>query len=82
MRLHCWLFGCEEIQGGCVRCGAEIYDFDFVQYGGWNELVFQIKRIVRPLFGRRCDVCGKRFWRHASKDYCCSPKCYEGWVPF
>lgn len=82
MRLRCYLFGCEPHDNpACQRCNAYLYDSWFV-HGGWIEPLFAAgRRLRRFVVGKRCSECGKRMPR-GTKDYCCSEKCYETWIPF
>ena len=85
-RPMCWLFGCRFAYGGdCERCGDHIYE------GGYTEpcLVFKWLREWRWkwrerlswLIGKRCDHCGRRFWR-GGIGWCCSKDCDSQWIPF
>jgi len=84
-RLLCHLWGCccANEYPGCVRCGAALYDADFIQIGRLNWLIV-LRYFIIGLWSdvmRRCEVCGKRVWftRHSP---CCSEKCFSKWYPF
>lgn len=85
-RLLCKLWGCycsDTHDFSCPRCGAALYDADFVQIGRL-EWVYRVRDFFRGKYAfitRRCDVCRKRMWftRH---NPCCSEKCYDQWLPF
>lgn len=84
-RLWCRLWGCwcHGDYPGCGRCGAAIYDADFVQAGklAWLQNAYGCLWCqTYALFHSRCDVCHGHMW--LKKGSCCSPKCYEQWMPF
>ena len=84
-RLLCHLWGCwcSNEYPGCVRCGAALYDSDFVQIGHlhWISNMRSLwTEAVRCTAGR-CDVCHKRMW-FKGHNPCCSEECQEQWYPF
>lgn len=82
-RVRCVLFGCWcDENSSCPKCGAPLYDSDFVQIGklDWIKRVNGWIKGISYLICRRCEVCGKRM--RFSRDYTCSPKCNDEWFPF
>jgi hypothetical protein len=82
-RIRCILFGCwcHRDYPGCGRCGAALYDADFIQIAKLDWLIrlwwwLRKLRIIKP-----CAVCGKRIWFAGTKA-CCSEKCWNDWLPF
>ena len=68
----------------CHRCGSMYYDGDFRQKGcrfvEWMRSVkWRFKQRSRYRF-HRCDVCQKPLY-FTDQD-CCSPQCYDKWIPF
>lgn len=83
MRLICHIRGCDlhNDYHGCSRCGAPLYDVDFVQTGWIEPLESAYYRLKHWLRIKKCDVCGKRMpWRSTTP--CCSTKCMDQWLPF
>ena len=92
-RLICWLVGCrinEEIEQGvvieyCDRCEHSQYDSWVIERGRLESLFAFFWRmwwLLRcAIIGRKCGVCGKRFWRK-SRQYACSIECGAKWIPF
>lgn len=90
MRLRCHLFGCSYSDHfpGCERCGAGIYDAEFI---GFDQSRFYRPRLfwrwLRRPFRRivpRCDQCSRRLWpwrRWWTRDFC-SEACQSKWIPF
>lgn len=69
-RLVCRLIGCNDLDAdwhGCARCGADIYDSDFVQNGPLIVPFLAIRRLYYRLkyvfFPRKCQLCGKTMTR-------------------
>jgi hypothetical protein len=84
MRIRCELWGCWcDENCACPRCGAALYDADFVQIGKlqWVRDVRSFLHGAYKFTNRHCDVCRRRIWftRNAP---CCSRKCYDQWIPF
>jgi hypothetical protein len=87
-RLHrakCYLLGCALGEDpGCFRCETHLYDAEFIQIGKL-DLFFRaywwVRRCLRSLAPRRCDVCGKKFMRGYTT-YTCSEACFNDWLPF
>jgi hypothetical protein len=88
MRIRCILFGCWcDENSACPKCGASLYDADFIQVGklDWIHSIRGRIRVVLAFVTRRCDVCNKRLWFNRSSEwgpYCCCKECYESWIPF
>lgn len=67
MRLLCRLFACrlDHVCPFCVRCGAGVYDSDFVQRTWIVDSVQAFRRAISRftarVLGNKCVVCGKRF---------------------
>lgn len=84
-RILCRISGCAcgDYAPACDRCGAYLYDADFIQEGAMQPLWNFIDRIraKRMALLRRCDVCGKKML-NAGTETCCSKECYEKWIPF
>lgn len=87
-RPRCALFACREREDTpcCSRCGDDLYD-GFIHYGLLDPLFrayWNVRRSVRRLFPRNCEVCGKRYWRGPKfvGDYVCSDECHDQWLPF
>ena len=84
-RILCQMWGCccSNEYPGCVRCGAALYDADFIQIGHLDWLVRLRSSIVEGLsyLNRKCAVCGKRMW-FKGQSSCCSEKCESEWYPF
>lgn len=88
-RLRCHLLGCVcDSDPGCHRCGAGLYDADFVQFGRLDfvfRAYYRALRFVRRFTGRRCDVCDRWYWplRQGFPDeWTCSRECADEWLPF
>ena len=85
MRIHCWLFGCGNGYGACPRCGECLYGGEWIERGKLLFLIllwYRIRYILGTvIFGRKCEVCGKRF-RIGVSNWCCSDKCLDKWIPF
>ncbi len=91
MRILCELFGCTDGDGDgnspeCIRCGEDLYD-DWIQVGWLTPLREWLREwtflVVTRLFGRECEVCGKRYRRpRPDNPWVCSAACDEEWVPF
>jgi hypothetical protein len=89
MRIHCRLFGCEASDEGpfCGRCGAHIYDYDFLSTGALDPILGRWMRFRRwfwnTLLPPRCEVCNrvlpKKNWDIGR---CDRPECIESWIPF
>lgn len=87
-RFRCYLFGCDASQGcECERCGTHLYDNQqaFRIEPCWlvrfmQERWYWIRRFAEVWIGRKCDVCGKRYW--GGDRYTCSDECGDKWVPF
>lgn len=85
MRARCRLLGCACARDypGCERCGAGIYDADYVQIGALDfafRAYGRARRFVERFTGRRCEVCRKRYWR--GDPWVCSDRCFSDWLPF
>lgn len=83
LRIRCFLWGCWcDENSACPKCGAALYDADFIQIGklDWMRRMRGSLNGLRYLMSRRCEVCGKRM--KFSRDYTCSPKCADEWIPF
>ena len=85
LRLRCRLIGCDHVRDpGCVRCGADIYDPLFIEYGLLDPLLrawWEFRRWLRKIGPRRCCHCGKRY-RRGYDEYVCSSECLDAWLPF
>jgi hypothetical protein len=84
-RIACHLWGCwcSNEYPGCLRCGAALYDADFIQIGRMDWLV-RLRYFIGDVFAcinRKCSVCGKRMWFKGDSS-CCSEKCESEWYPF
>lgn len=84
MKIKCWLFGCGDLDfedyEQCHRCGAHLYDGDWIENGWLLSLIYWVEcrfhACKRRVFGYACNVCGKRF--HSGANYwSCSPECEE-----
>jgi hypothetical protein len=82
MRLHCVLFGCQDNPGGqCVRCGATLYDGDFL-YGKltpvlhwWRKARVEIAYFLVPPV---CEICKQPLKREDRVwGVCERPECRE-----
>jgi len=87
-RVMCHLFGCQEDAGGCgrcLRCNMYSGDPEFIEVGMLPSLWLWPKwwalGLWRLVVGRKCEVCGRRYWRGYS-NWCCSETCGRKWVPF
>lgn len=84
-RIRCYLLGCvTDTNPGCVRCNADLYDFEFVQIGKLEplfNLYWGTIRALRRLGPKRCAECRKKFWR-GYDDQLCSEECFNEWLPF
>lgn len=81
-RLICLAVGCSlhNDYPACHRCGGALY-YDFIDEGRLEPVLSFWRRLKAELRIKRCHECGKRMpWR--SKEYCCSDRCYDTWVPF
>jgi hypothetical protein len=83
MRIKCKLWGCwcHEEYPACGRCGAQLYDADFVQIAKLQRLMTVWEWVKGVRFYRQCAVCKKRIW-FAGLKACCSQKCWDEWLPF
>jgi hypothetical protein len=83
-RWLCGWFGCvlDEHGSCCDRCGAWLYESDFVQYGSleWIFAPWWWWRRSKAFVRHSCGECGKPIW--FSDEPCCSEECAEKWVPF
>lgn len=84
-KIACRLLGCicSEVYPGCHRCETGIYDVDYVQIGLLDPVFrayARVRRFVERFTGRKCDQCGRRYWR--GNPYVCSDKCFNDWLPF
>jgi hypothetical protein len=91
-RLWCRLFGClpHDQAPACERCGAGVYDPEFVEYGQttlapvrnwWADVRWWL---ARRFLCHRCTSCGKRLWPWSPRvhgDHC-SEACFDNWIPF
>lgn len=81
-RWLCPIIGCRlDDNYVCERCGLHLYD------GGHDRPCPTLRAISSAwwymktaIAGRKCDVCGKRFWN--DRNFTCSTKCAEKWIPF
>ena len=83
-RAFCFLLGCWTSEYPCCeRCGTAVYDEDF-RHPGPGTILFwrlrQLHRSVRERMAHRCAVCSR--WMPLSVESCCSPRCYDRWMPF
>ena len=82
LRLVCRLLGCRDAEmPECSRCGEYYYGRSFIEVGLLSGLYWWARWFILCLVGRKCDVCGRRFWRGYSS-WCCSEECFRDWVPF
>lgn len=83
LRIKCKLFGCiDNGHGDCDRCGAWIYDsFITVDMSLLMPMVFRLERAWVSIAGAKCSECGKRYWLERHRP-CCSPECFDKWIPF
>jgi hypothetical protein len=99
MRIRCALFGCclRDIPA-CHRCGAALYDADFIQLGWLEPLIHRIHRLRALLSADtlRCTECRRlltlpRLWREWKRSSAfvgssaikfCSDECHDNWFPF
>ena len=72
-RLNDWLL--------CKRCGTHLYD------GGYDRPCETLRALESAwwsvktwIAGKTCEVCGRRFW--SSRNWTCSTKCADEWIPF
>jgi hypothetical protein len=84
-RIRCRAFACNPGNGpACERCGTDIYDPTFIEYG-WDwplvQVYWELRRWIRKLPPHRCDVCKRVYWR-SEDDPVCSPECFDKWLPF
>jgi hypothetical protein len=87
MRIRCELFGClYDSYCGCVRCGAGLYEYEFLQEPCWALKPFYDAKfwlsthkwwLAHKCAGEKCWQ-----WMFFTHDHCCSEKCYSSWVPF
>lgn len=87
MRIRCKLFGClYDSYCGCVRCGAGLYEYEFLQEPCWilkplADLKWWLSvnkwKILHKCQGEDC-----LHWLAFTDKNCCSEKCYETWIPF
>jgi hypothetical protein len=83
MSVLCPIIGCRlDDNYICDRCGLHLYD------GGYDRPCPTIRAIQSAFWhvanfvpGKKCEVCGKRFWRR-DRYYTCSAKCADEWIPF
>jgi hypothetical protein len=84
-RKRCNWFGCTlgEHEPCCERCGAWLYDPDFVPIGSleWIMDAWAWVRRLPSKAHRRCDVCGGSMWFKPDEP-CCSSECLDRWLPF
>jgi len=89
-RPRCVLLGCDcsEEYPGCARCQAAVYSDDFVERGKlhWLYLLrdwwWRLKHGIRRKVARKkCDQCGREFWR-GYNEILCSEACHDEWLPF
>jgi len=85
IRLGCRFSGCclDEHVLACYRCGAALYEHEFLQAGWATPLTSLWARTVPRLrfyLRHRCSEC--RNVMYLSGEYCCSKKCWDTWAPF
>lgn len=84
-RPKCVLLGCAtDDLPCCARCGADLYDYEFLQ-SGWLDPVFRLTskvlRLIRKLGPKKCRQCGKKY-RRGYDEYLCSSECFDNYLPF
>lgn len=85
-RAICHLVGCvcAESYPACHRCGTDLYDADFVQVARLQfafDAYWNARKLVWKLTGKKCEACGRRFWR-GYDEWICSDECFTDWLPF
>jgi hypothetical protein len=83
-RIRCVLFGCWcDENYACLKCGATLYDPDYVQIGkmDWVSRLWAKICAVPHVVSKRCEVCGKLIWFPGGKSFC-SQACWDKWIPF
>lgn len=88
-RIRCWFSGCQ-IDGEpgappeCWRCGADLYDADYVQLPFRSRIVpFKVAYWWWKAYyfvHQKCNNCGKHLWM--TDESFCSKKCLDEWIPF
>lgn len=87
MRIRCYLFGCREDEDGyCHYCESYLY-MGYALEGVLEKPLDAMWRFWWRLktvtVGRKCEICGKRFWRSFNRnEFVCSEECAKDWVPF
>ncbi len=85
-RIPCRLFACAcDRYPACVRCGADLYDGDYIQRG-WIDTIWdgwsKVKRLRNRLFPV-CQECGKSLlFKKRIDETFCSLECQTDWLPF
>lgn len=86
MRILCHSVGCNPGNGpACLRCGTDLYDAEFVQYGWLEPLLrtwWRARRWVKNLGPKRCEVCKQVYVRGFDGTPTCGPDCFDRWLPF
>ena len=82
-RALCWWMGCVlDDYNNCDRCGVNIYEPPGIHDAGqWWRIKRRLFRLFAPVVRKRCDVCGKSYWR-GRDEYTCSQVCADNWIPF
>lgn len=88
MRIRCELFGCRTKDApACERCGAGIYDGNFILRGVLSSTIENasgiLARVRQCILPGRCEVCGRMVSRRGPFHYLCDrEECHEQWIPF